>query len=264
MGLSVCMIVKNEAHCIENAIKSVLPIADEIVVVDTGSTDGTPQKIRDLIGRVYFTVWKDDFSAARNTSLSLCTMDWVMWLDADDIVPESSYPVIRRLISESKSCFHGATIKNIKPADIDLVQYIQFKQARLFPRMKDVFFQNRVHETFSISAISAGLMPVENPDFIIEHHGYQDKATLGMKKNRNIRLMLKDFGFPENADYYEFNHKGYFCLYTPNVLVAWLDLAYVGAVDIEFIGNEDRHEKLVKKAEEIINTHQKSKVENVV
>lgn len=255
MGLSVCMIAKNEAHCIANAINSVLPIADEIIVVDTGSTDGTPAIVRDLVGRVYFSAWQDDFAHARNVSLSLCTCDWVLWLDCDDIVPETSYMPILQAMLAGNNNFHGALIKNIGVADIGLVKFEEFKQARLFPRKSGVVFEGRVHETFSIAALREGLNPVESLDIVIEHHGYKDRFRLDEKRKRNIRLQLQQMGFPSKTDYYEFDYKGCFCLFAPSALVVWNVLDCIGVIDVIFNENEDKHKQLENYAEILIQRH---------
>lgn len=86
MKLSLCMIVKNEEDVIERCLKTALPIADEIIVVDTGSNDKTKQIVSKYTKNVYDFEWIDDFAAARNYSFSKATGDYIMWLDADDIV----------------------------------------------------------------------------------------------------------------------------------------------------------------------------------
>lgn len=83
--ISLCMIVKNEEHTLENCLASVKEIADEIVVVDTGSTDSTKAVARKYTERVYDFAWVDDFSAARNFAFGKATKDYILWLDADDV-----------------------------------------------------------------------------------------------------------------------------------------------------------------------------------
>jgi len=102
MSLSVAMVVKNEERLIRRALRTVCE-ADEIVIVDTGSTDNT-EKIVTTLGwpNVRFIkgqyVWKDDFADARNFAMSLCTHDWVLFLDADDRMVEDSIYEIKELI----------------------------------------------------------------------------------------------------------------------------------------------------------------------
>jgi glycosyltransferase involved in cell wall biosynthesis len=88
--LSVAMIVKDEAERIEAAITSAREIADEIVVLDTGSTDATREIASSLGARVEHFEWFDDFAAARNASFRHCTGEWIMWMDADDVIPPAA------------------------------------------------------------------------------------------------------------------------------------------------------------------------------
>lgn len=90
VSISLCMIVKNEEEVIARCLDSARNIADEIIVVDTGSTDHTKAIIRDYTDRCYDFVWIDDFSTARNFSFSQATKDYILWLDADDVILESS------------------------------------------------------------------------------------------------------------------------------------------------------------------------------
>jgi glycosyltransferase involved in cell wall biosynthesis len=82
--ISLCMIVKNEVLTIGGCLDSVKDIADEIVIVDTGSTDRTKDIVSRYTDRIYDYAWIEDFAAARNFSFSLATMDYILWLDADD------------------------------------------------------------------------------------------------------------------------------------------------------------------------------------
>lgn len=84
--ISLCMIVKNEADIIERCLKSVHHLVDEIVIVDTGSTDDTKSICRRYTDRLFDFEWIDDFSAARNYAFEQATGDFIFWLDADDVL----------------------------------------------------------------------------------------------------------------------------------------------------------------------------------
>ncbi len=86
--LSLCMIVKNEEIHIARCLDSVARLVDEIIIVDTGSTDQTVEIVSNYTTKVYLYPWKDDFSDARNYSFARATMDYCMWMDADDILGE--------------------------------------------------------------------------------------------------------------------------------------------------------------------------------
>ena len=93
--LSVCMIAKNEAEVIGRCLDCVKSFADEIVVVDTGSTDNTKEIASRYTDNVYDFKWINDFAAARNFSFSKATKDYVMWLDCDDIIDEHNQLAIQ-------------------------------------------------------------------------------------------------------------------------------------------------------------------------
>ncbi len=95
--LSVCLIVKNEEKVIKRCLDIVKQIADEIIVVDTGSSDNTKEIAKKYTDKVYEFKWCDDFSFARNYSFSLASCDYIMWIDADDIIPNKSIQIINNL-----------------------------------------------------------------------------------------------------------------------------------------------------------------------
>lgn len=84
--VSLCMIVKNEEAKLNQCLSSARDIADEIVVVDTGSGDGTKGIAARYTDKIYDFEWIDDFSAARNYAFSKATMEYILWLDADDLL----------------------------------------------------------------------------------------------------------------------------------------------------------------------------------
>lgn len=86
ISISLCMIVKNEADTLPRALESVKGVADEIIIVDTGSEDRTVEAARNYTPHIYPFEWIDDFSAARNYSFAKATKDYCMWLDADDVL----------------------------------------------------------------------------------------------------------------------------------------------------------------------------------
>ena len=87
--ISLCMIVKNEEMHIARCLDSMADLVDEIIIVDTGSTDRTVEIVSDYTDKVYSYSWKDDFADARNASFSRAVMDYCMWMDADDILEAS-------------------------------------------------------------------------------------------------------------------------------------------------------------------------------
>src|SRR5689334_11976737 len=88
--ISLCMIVKDEEENLDRCLESVKDVSDEIIIVDTGSTDQTKERALKWTLHVFNFKWIEDFSAARNYSFNQATMDYILWLDADDILlPEN-------------------------------------------------------------------------------------------------------------------------------------------------------------------------------
>ena len=100
--VSLCLIVKNEEHNLPACLGSAADLVDEVVVVDTGSTDGTKEVARKSGAKVHDFPWIDDFSAARNETLKHATGDWIFWMDADDRLDEDNRARLRALLAGLK------------------------------------------------------------------------------------------------------------------------------------------------------------------
>ncbi len=182
--LSVCMIVRNEAHQLESALRNFRLFADEIVVVDTGSTDGTR-----LIARQYADVvadypWHDDFAAARNASLAKARGRYFLWLDADDRVDDENVEKIRRLKNSWDGCAFNFILKDIRGGK----PFVSLYQTRCVPNLPEIRFQGIVHERLDESLKKLGIGLVDT-DIVIEHHGYDDPYRLKLKIKRNLDLL---------------------------------------------------------------------------
>ncbi|NTW35263.1 MAG: glycosyltransferase [Syntrophobacteraceae bacterium] len=183
-SLSVCMIVKNEAHQLAEAVENFSQFADEIVIVDTGSTDNTRDIALQCTGRVYDFSWCDDFSAARNHSFAQAQGDYLLWMDADDRVE----PEMARQIVELKSIFDGRNAFYFVLEDMEASgPSCAFYQLRCVPRRDDVRFCGRIHEQLTIGE----LFPL-TIGIVIRHHGYLHKEIHQHKIERNLRLLEKE------------------------------------------------------------------------
>ncbi len=181
------MIVKDEAAVLERCLKSVEDVADEIVVVDTGSSDNTIAIARRCGAVVVESPWRDDFAQARNVSLDHASSEWILWLDADDSVPTSSLPTLRELKCTSPDAVYGFVVQNRRPGGTGS----EFVQARMFPNDPRLRFERRIHEQIMLSALRAGMKLVEKP-VVIRHHGYADPRDTKEKARRNIEMLLKE------------------------------------------------------------------------
>ena len=185
--LTLSMIVKNEESNIGNVLGSIHSICDEIIVVDTGSTDNTVDIAKSFGAEVRFMEWDNDFAKARNYSIEGAIGDWILWLDADDYVPESSLPLIKELVNSNKKTVYAFTVKNQKPNGTGT----EFLQARLFPNNLGLIFERPVHEQIMLSALKKGLV-MEPTDVVIEHLGYADSEEMKKKAERNVTILEKN------------------------------------------------------------------------
>jgi tetratricopeptide (TPR) repeat protein len=181
------MIVKNEAANIKRAIESVLLCADEVIVNDTGSTDGTQEIAAGLSPRVkvIHNPWQDNFALARNQSIEAASCEWVMWIDGDDFLTfqqAEQVIILKRAPLDRYFNFKVINTKHGIPCGS------QFLQARMFPRRPDVRFAKRVHEEIITACMVAGLAEISVP-VEIWHYGYETDEARKAKAERNGRLM---------------------------------------------------------------------------
>lgn len=103
--ISLCMIVKNEEDVLARCLDTVKDIVDEIIIVDTGSVDTTKEIAKEYTDKIYNFKWIDDFASARNFAFSKATKEYIMWLDADDIILEQD----RNKLKDLKEKLNGKT-----------------------------------------------------------------------------------------------------------------------------------------------------------
>ena len=186
--LSVAMIVRDEQEALAASIESIRPIADEIVVLDTGSTDQTvavAERLGAVIGR---TAWDNDFAAARNRCLRQATGDWVLWLDAGERLAEDSAAELRQFVDcQADPATAYMLWVEMPPAEQTACRE-QVVQLRLIPNRPDLRFQGRVRETLRPSTESAGLKIGAAAGRIHRHQRDHDPARKQSRARRNLRL----------------------------------------------------------------------------
>lgn len=190
-SLGLAMIMKNEALNLAKSLAPAAELFDELVVVDTGSTDQSRDIALGLGAKVLDFKWVNDFAAARNFGLLAAQTDFIFWLDADNYIDPDSVLELRRHLKKGLDIILWAT-------ELVTPQGDRIWQKRVFPnRPAEVYFQGRVHEQL-----------VNPPSFIqlateaqIIHWGYAEALSAKQKGERNLELLL---GAPETkaGDFY--------------------------------------------------------------
>jgi glycosyltransferase involved in cell wall biosynthesis len=188
--LSVCLIVKNEERFLGQCLASVEGLADQIVVVDTGSTDRTVEIAKHHKAEVHSFTWCDDFSAARNAALEYVTGDWVLMLDADEELPPEQHEALRKLLRAAPVMAWRLPLQDVG-REAEGVSYVP----RLFRNAPALFFVGRVHEqVFTSIEVRRQEWGLETRlgDAMLRHYGYTKELTHERDKvGRNLRLLEK-------------------------------------------------------------------------
>ncbi len=146
MKLSLCMIVKNEEDTLCRALSTASIIADEIIIVDTGSTDGTKKAALSFTDKVYDFKWCDDFSAARNFAISKASCDYYMWLDADDVIPAETAKKLRAALAKLKPDIDMIMLPYVIDVDEAGNPTFSYYRERVMRNSPEYYFRGRVHE----------------------------------------------------------------------------------------------------------------------
>ena len=149
--ISLCMIVKNEEKVLKRCLESIKDAVDEIIIVDTGSTDSTKKIAQKYTDKVYDFQWINDFSAARNEAFSKAKMDYQMWLDADDVFPKESLDKLIQLKASLDTNVDIVTMKYITHFDESGAPIMSSTRERLIKREKNCKWTDPVHEFISLT-----------------------------------------------------------------------------------------------------------------
>lgn len=183
--LSLVMITRDEADWMESFLRHHAPLVDEIVIVDTGSTDTTLQIASGFTDKIALRPWDDDYSAPRNLSMALATGRWLLWLDPDEMLGESEFLRIREMIraadplpgygmlqrtyTNNRDLFGFQAIERRTPATMDFAGYVDLRQIRLVRADAEIRFQGRIHEMLQHD-MDARALPYEFTDIAIDHY----------------------------------------------------------------------------------------------
>ncbi|MEK0317681.1 glycosyltransferase [Cohnella sp. 56] len=194
--LSLCMIVRNEADVIERCLASVAGVVDEMVVVDTGSQDSTPDIARSAGAEVYRYPWTGSFADARNYSLGRANGEWILWMDADEALQAGDGELLRDAIETTKAeLLLVETIHYVGGGPPDPNRCYTLAHHRLFRNREHICFSRTVHEQLMIGGgirLEPGTIPGILP-IRIHHYGYLEEAVERRQKSlRNIEMLVAE------------------------------------------------------------------------
>lgn len=188
--LSLAMMVKNEEDFLEDALKSAKGWVDEMVVVDTGSTDRTVQIAKDLGAKVSFFEWPNDFSKARNETIKRSSGEWIAILDADERFVGTNPAGVKAFLKPNQHYPYQAFLLKVINLNAGKETH-SFLSQRIFPNHPDVGYTGRIHNAFgSISDLRRQFDLVQCNGLDIIHLGYDKKVFEEKKKlERNLSLL---------------------------------------------------------------------------
>lgn len=213
------MIVKNAEGVLARCLDSVRGVVDEIVIADTGSTDGSMEIARQYGANVFSIPWESDFAKARNRSLAAVHSDWVLMMDADEMLDSDAARVMPAHLEAGSAMGYTVVIRNYvddlnghlwdQPAQRNLNPpkfaeqypgYLDHVNVRLFRRHADVYYQGAVHETVGYRLFELGGR-IDEAKFLIHHFGFLDSEEIRSGKAMYYRELgrRKLVELPDNA-----------------------------------------------------------------
>lgn len=194
-ALTVCLIVRNEEHCLGECLESIKKWADQIVVVDTGSTDNTVQVARQYGAQIEYFQWENDFANARNYSLKFATGDWILVLDADEQLAEG----IEFLTGLKSTNFEGFYVTVKSPLGVNGCE-ADDHVVRLFRNGRGYKFTGAIHEQ-----VAGSIKERQGPDsigfsaIVLKHSGYvPEEIERKQKTARNSRIIKRQLAKRHN------------------------------------------------------------------
>ena len=190
--LSLAMMVKNEEDFLEEALLSAKPWVDEMIVVDTGSSDRTVEIAKDLGASVSFFEWPDSFSIARNETLRRANGEWVFILDADERIRGEDPDKLRKQLTPGEQFPFEALLLNVINISSDGRPISSTYGPRVFPRHEKLGYHGRVHNAFqSLDPQNPDVSARYYKDAEIIHLGYDEEIYKSRKKaERSLPLIL--------------------------------------------------------------------------
>jgi len=186
--LSLSMIVKNEEMFLADCLRSVEDLVDEMVIVDTGSTDRTIEIARSFGARVIEIEWPHDFSKARNVGLDAISTPWVLIMDADEELVRDDMESLREALVHPVADAYNIRIISLMDRAEDITESYVTRVLRSDPRIR---FRGEIHEQLFQALVDAGLT-LTQLDVRLTHKGYLNSIIQGRDKQERNRIMLEE------------------------------------------------------------------------
>lgn len=203
LKISACYIVRDDAMHLRRSIDSLRDQVDEIIVVDTGSSDGSAEAAAELGAEVHTIAWTDDFAAARNTALGFAHGDWIVFIDTDEYFSQDTADHLRTLISEADA--DGTQIILVPWHNIDEdtgETLLDTFAPRIFKVQEGRRYVGRIHEELRDGdGAVTDVKQLEPTQLTLVHTGYSSSLTHA-KGERNLRLLLAELNTADNPAYY--------------------------------------------------------------
>lgn len=193
MKISACLITKNEEKNIARCIKSFKEAVDEIILVDTGSTDNTVKIARRFGAKVFYFKWNNNFSDARNYALKQAKGNWIIFLDADEYFCDNSIKNLKNLM---RSVHEEKKVDSLYIKIVHLNQDGKRKNSvflhRIFKNDKKIKYFGSIHETIKREDGKLNSIYIPEDQLKIYHTGYSSESILEDKAQRNLKALIKE------------------------------------------------------------------------
>ncbi|MGD7006926.1 glycosyltransferase [Metabacillus sp. 84] len=205
--ISLCMIVKNEEQVIDRCLSTVAHLVDEVIVVDTGSTDHTKLIVAGYTSNIYDFEWINDFSSARNYAASKASGEWIIVLDADEYVDEDNFKSFVKELKSYNGCTEAFSANILNFTGSFGEGLVQNRHDRIYKNSGDIYYYRSIHEQLKRSANEEII--IQDSNLLIFHSGYIQKTLIEKNKNeRNKDLLNKEIQESNNAfDYFNYGNE---------------------------------------------------------
>ena len=192
--ISACYIVKNEAKNLRRSLESLKCAVDEIIVVDTGSTDNTLEVAKNFGANIFHEVWQDDFSTPRNIALDYADGDWIIFLDADEYFTAETAKNIRSVIENIGEENIGGFLIHLVNIDTENDNKVMDSAfvLRIFRNLRGLQYVGKIHEELKwFNKNLPNMIPVPPEVLTLYHTGYSANFNRA-KAERNLKLLLEE------------------------------------------------------------------------